>query len=563
MEPSTDEEEHQEETETVKVVVNNVVKLQKELAEIRSSMKQAKSQESNAKHKMENLEKFKNRRENDTFGPSSLPSRESGRGRRDSRRGGFRDRRGGDRNRRDMDRGGDRRGGRERRNNRGFNDRRDRNDEDEKNFYGLARSSAAAKSRRQKESQEREQNRNAPYKSQYADAESSSEEEEEQPPTTMISLVTVDSDKEDGEKSGASDSDSDSESASEKGASVKEEPIQDRGRKRVREEKGDTDRKRKRVSIIASMKKDKKSQTRSKRLFGFMMQHLGRAKKESKDKTDSQAIITKKAQVLKTQQKRIIDKDFQEKQKEKYEARMEYNRKFLEVQNWKKKHIENLLRADGMKTELKTRNEMIDSGIFLTTAVPPITWKPATELDQEFMVSIQEKCKEGLQVVLDKEIQEMMDNEGEEPEQPEPLLRKYQVSPIRGRREDDDNNNDNRKGFGGFRIKREGGNFGSKREGFGGRFNFRLGSSPSSGKREEPSRRDRSRERTFRGPRQRNVGSGKKISTRGLRNRRDREPRERKDRRSLEKKREVKTVKDEPTPQAQPSMMSLVSVAED
>ena len=64
-----------------------------------------------------------------------------------------------------------------------------------------------------------------------------------------------------------------------------------------------------------------------------------------KDKPDLQSSITKKAQELKTQQKRVIDKAFQEKQKEKYEARLEFQRKTLEVQQWKKKHIENLLRV--------------------------------------------------------------------------------------------------------------------------------------------------------------------------------------------------------------------------
>ena len=64
-----------------------------------------------------------------------------------------------------------------------------------------------------------------------------------------------------------------------------------------------------------------------------------------KDKPDLQSSITKKAQELKTQQKRVIDKTFQEKQKEKYEARLEFQRKTLEVQQWKKKHNENLLRV--------------------------------------------------------------------------------------------------------------------------------------------------------------------------------------------------------------------------
>jgi len=518
------------EIETVKVEVTNVSKLQKELAEIKEQMKKAEEKEGNAKTKMEKLETFRNRRETNTFRGQRMPPRDS---RRDDRRGRFRDRRDSRRDNRG-ERNRDRRG----RDRFGRQELERREKSEEKIFYGLARSTDTLKQRPRRKNKDgsEERNNSTTYKSKYADAESSSEEEEELPPTQMISLVTVNSDKEDGEKSG-SDSESDSDSASE--AAVKEEPTTSRGRKRGRDGKSEADRKRRRVNILASMKKDKNNQTRSKRLFGFMMNHLGRARKESKNKPDLQSTITKKAQELKTQQKRIIEKAFQEKQKEKYEARLEFQRKTLEVQQWKKKHIENLLRADGMKTELKQRCELIDGGTLMTTSMPPITWIPASELDQEFMVSLQEKGKEGLRSVLNQEIQEMMDNEGEEPEEPEPLPRKYQVSPIRGRREDDDQE-DGRKRFG---LKREGG-FGSKRE--------------------EPSRRDRSRERSFRKNDSRDNRRGrmprKEINTSKLRHRRrePRSPRRTDDRR---KERARSPVKEEQVPQ--PAMMSLVSVAED
>lgn len=555
--------------ETVKVEVTNISNLQQELAEIQTTIKQAEDEESKARDKMEGLEKLRNRGENrGTFAGQKMPPRDGRSDRRDSRRGR-------DNRYRDRRRGGERRGrdrGRRDRFGRRELDRREQ--AEDKNFYGLARSQVAEKKTNRRRAESEEKGPAQTYKSKYADAESSSEEEEELPPTQMISLVTVDSDKEDGEKSGASDSDSDSESASES-AKVKEEPTPTRGRKRGRDSKGDVDRKRRRVNILASMKNDKKNHTRSKRLFGFMMKHLGRAKKESKDKPDLQNSITKKAQELKTQQKRVIDKAFQEKQKEKYEARLEFQRKTLEVQQWKKKHIENLLRADGMKKEFKLRCDLIESGVFLTTSSPPITWQTKEELDKEFMVSMQEKCKEGLQVNLDKEIQDMMDNEGEEPEEPEPLPHKYKVSPIRGRRDDDEQDgNNNRKGR--FGTKREGGfpkrdgGFNKREGGFNkreGGFNKREG---GFAKREEVSRRDRSRERDrgergFRGPkgadRRGNRMQRKEITTSNLRHRRREPAREAKEPRSPPVSPKRKRVKEEPT--VQPSMMSLVSVAED
>jgi len=522
------------EHKTVKVEVTDVTRLQEDLERIKDNIRGYEIEENNARNKVRYLNNPRPpRRDRGSFRDDRMPPRDRddrrggdrrGRGRdmRDRRRGGDRDRRydrrrtpdrrdrrdrgdRGDRDRGDRDRGDRDRGDRDRRgSDRDRFGRREPEREEpiKPNYYGLARSG-------DKKNREAE----GLYKSQYATAESSSDDDD-LPPTQMMSLVQMDSDKEDLAKN----SDSDSDSSEHLPKPPKNEPIR-RGRKRGRSPAGPEERKRRRVNILASLKDDKKNNTRSKRLFGFMMKHLGRAKKESKKKPDLLSVINRKAKELKEEQKHIIDSDFVEHQKEKYRARAEFQRKKKEIQIWRKNHIMNLLRCDGMKQEIKSRYALIDEmSVLLTKCTPPIAWKPAGELEPELKQQLEEKCKENLQIVMDQEIQEMMDNEGEEPDEPEPLARKYMVSPVRGRRDDD-------KFF-----KSEGKDGRPKKFGSLGTF------------KREPSRRGRSKEKGI---------PGKEISTSSLRNRQSNGVKD------------EPAVKPEPTNRREPRLMTLISMADE
>jgi len=406
-------------TETISVEISGVDKWRKELSEIKDSLSKHESEERTARQKARQFEQsstdpdnfFPSRRNNNYSRPGKFDGpRGGGRGRDDNRprgRGGRRSR-SRDRNRRDnYGRRDDRRRG------------RGRDDQEEQAFYGLASSGGRNSNR---------DDGGLSYKSQYADADDISSDEEEVQPK-MTSLV---------------EKDSGSESESEPGK-IKEEP----SRKRGREENSREDRKRRRVNILSSMKTDKKNATRSKRLFGFMMNHLGRARKEAKKKTDVQSTFAKKAKSLKEEQKKEITKDYKQKQIEKYKARAEYQKAKKEVQLWRKRHVMNLLKVDSMKTQLKVRFDLIDTGFLLTSKDVPITWKPA-EIDPVKFDVMKEKAKENLQVRLDMEIQQILDDEGEQPEDPAPLPRKFEVSPVRHIiRPDNDEDDKGVRSFGG------------------------------------------------------------------------------------------------------------------
>lgn len=334
------------------------------------------------------------------------------------------------------------------------------------------------------------------FKVEDYDRRSSDEESEDEEPEVpkMISLVAMSSDHE---------SEEEGEVEPKKETKTEDIETEDRGRRTHNNSDRSSDRKRKyqsrnqerkrrRVNIINKMKSDTKHQDRSRRLFSFMKRHLGRAKKEIQQKEDIQNSFATKAKNILQEQRIQVNKDYEEKQKEKYKARVEHEKKQVELIIWRMKHKENLLHVDGLKTHFTSRLKLIDDGNIITSTSPPICWQPKAPESQEdgetmsedgseeknktedkgkfsaiedLMSKLKKTSRENLQSNLDLSIQAIIDDEGEEPEEPEPLPREFQTSPRRDfssrARENDDRGGENKNRFG--KNRGDSSNFRSRR----------------------------------------------------------------------------------------------------
>jgi len=362
----------------------------------------------------------------------------------------------------------------------GDGDRRGRFKKPQQKFFGLAQTG------------KRSSRLDSPTDDYNRDRDDNSEDDEPEVPQ-MVSLVTMGSDNEsDGEEEGEVDEEPKEEKEPK---TERENRVLDRKRKYNARNQ---ERKRRRVNIINKMKTDKSHQKRSRRLFDVMRRHLGRAKKESQLKNDIQNQFVSKAKNILEAQKVQIYKDYETKQKEKYQSRKEYAKKKVELLSWTKKHKENLLQVNDLKNQLLERGALIDDGFICTSAQPPIFWKSVPpekiveeedkdeemkEVDvvkgeegekkektdektdekgeameeggeenttevkktsaadeehkkkleeyEELVSKLKEAAKKNLQQNLDLTIQKIIDVEGDEPEEPEPLPREFQTSPIR------------------------------------------------------------------------------------------------------------------------------------
>eukprot|EP00494_Astrolonche_serrata_P024481 UN24739 len=298
-------------------------------------------------------------------------------------------------------------------------------------FYGLAQSCdfAPVNKKTEENASSRYINLNM-LKKMWGPFDGESEDEEVAPTDQMTSLVSLPGEnkkRDDGNSSDSSSSSSGGSSASDSEDDGGEKQRSRLDRKRKQEKKREEERKRRRLTLISKLKKDKNHNQRSKRMFGFMMKQLGRAKKESQTREDTTLKQAKKAKELKQKQSVEILKDYKEKQVIKFEKREEHREKQLAHLMWQKRHKENMLRVKQMKETFQE-----DMCVFVfTESQPSISWNPKHKEDDPNYTRMLEESASRMREKLKTQMDDIIDAEGSPPPQPEPLARKYALSPPR------------------------------------------------------------------------------------------------------------------------------------
>jgi len=532
-----------DEEDGLNLMVDATEKLRKDLEEVNQLINAEKEEEKKAQSKLYNVMNRGGRRNYGSGnrgrggfnrrggfpgrdGRDRYPDRRGGRdfGRRPRRRSGSRDGPGAPFGRQARKRSRSR--SPQRRNDRGGNDSGGNNRRYQRpnrnQIYGLAKSGTYNRQFRtdEKEDQTGEGKvRRGPYQphlvAQTGDDSESSDEEIGLGSglNQMMSLVS----KPDDDGNSSSDSSDGSSESGEESDSLEKEKV---GRKRKAPTRGSRNLdmpKRRRVEVINKLRKDKNHKNRSKRMFGFLMKHLGKAQKESKNRTDITRKMNTEAKAIREKQKHQVFSDFKERQVQIYEQRKKYRRQKIDVLMWKKLHAENLIRVREMKKEFEARKAFC-----ITKAEPSLYFKfgPLLEGDQEDteVDKLIHESNERMEQVLIDQITAIEEAEGEEPPEPAKLPREIALSPERGIRPNDENTSftSNRKN-GEVQKDRPGREGRSER----GRTDERRGREVRDRDRDRKrSRRERSGERRRRGDRNelkstRNITTTSFRSTRG------------------------------------------------
>lgn len=277
-----------------------------------------------------------------------------------------------------------------------FNEtRRQRNVNGNYKFYGLAQSATNIDQGLSNEV-------SLLYQSKYAKSIQNKNEEINFKPTEMTTLVTKPNQK------------------------VYDDNIDKFGSEQENIQKENCSIKNQRLNALTKLKTDENILKCSRRLFGFMIKHLGKAKKEQKSMKNTTLKFMLKAKKLREKQSEFIQKAYRERQKEKYRNRLEHRNNKMKYLKWKRLHSQNVLLASKMKSDFLKYSDVLN-----TKTEPMLFFKLKIE-NVELMEIFQkelDKSSTRLRNVVEKRLEKILEAEGECPSEPKPLPFEIDNSP--------------------------------------------------------------------------------------------------------------------------------------